>query len=276
MTRNCRRMAGSSPIPPGRQIPDGCPLWQEREAGEWHIYVLAADGRTETEVTRTAGIDKQPMWSPDGTHLLFRSDRSGNVDLWALPIRDGKAIGPPLVVRRDIGAASNLGHHERRRVSLRPRRARSRAGVRRRARYDGQASGEHSESWIALPASIRHGLLTASCWSLPEANRWRTVSRSISWSTTWPPVTRRWFRALGCGNGPARWLGSTAFLQLVVNPRHDQRRLPLRTIRSTFSRGHSGKSPRTLDEERRCGRVARRHDAVPVCSRSADSGDGAI
>lgn len=40
-------------------------------------------------LTRDLGIDRQPVFSPDGGRLLFSSNRSGNVDLWILELSTG-------------------------------------------------------------------------------------------------------------------------------------------------------------------------------------------
>ncbi len=56
------------------------------ESTNQRLYVLAADGSGETEVTTTStAIDESPMWTPDGSTLLFESNRTGTWDLWALP-----------------------------------------------------------------------------------------------------------------------------------------------------------------------------------------------
>jgi Tol biopolymer transport system component len=68
-----------------------------------HIYVLAADGSSETEVVKTAGRNKSPIWTPDGKHLLFLSDRSGSLGLWSIPIENGKAAGEPSLVTSNLG-----------------------------------------------------------------------------------------------------------------------------------------------------------------------------
>jgi Tol biopolymer transport system component len=41
-------------------------------------------------------------WSPDGTRLLFKSDRSGSTDLWALEFAGGKPRGSPELIKRDL------------------------------------------------------------------------------------------------------------------------------------------------------------------------------
>jgi Tol biopolymer transport system component len=68
-----------------------------------HIYVLAADGSSETEIVKTAGINKNPVWTPDGKHILFTSDRSGKFDLWSVAMESGKPVGSALLVSSEIG-----------------------------------------------------------------------------------------------------------------------------------------------------------------------------
>jgi len=47
-----------------------------------------ADAR-EHWLTRGASIDRQPTFSPDGKHVLFSSNRSGNLDLWEMDVETG-------------------------------------------------------------------------------------------------------------------------------------------------------------------------------------------
>ena len=70
---------------------------------EVHIYVLAADGSSEAEIVKTAGVNSDPGWATDGKHVLFTSDRSGKTDLWSIAIQNGKAAGPESLISRDIG-----------------------------------------------------------------------------------------------------------------------------------------------------------------------------
>jgi Tol biopolymer transport system component len=76
-----------------------------------HIYLMAADGSSETEIVKTAGINRNPVWTPDGKHILFTSDRSGRMDLWSVAVQNGKAIGSASQVSSEIGNANAMGVH---------------------------------------------------------------------------------------------------------------------------------------------------------------------
>ena len=68
-----------------------------------HVYILAADGSSETVLVSGAAVNEDPLWTPDGKHILFMSDRAGSLGLWAIAVREGKAVGDPLLVKPDIG-----------------------------------------------------------------------------------------------------------------------------------------------------------------------------
>ena len=48
------------------------------------LYTLPATGGKATRVTSGMAFDAQPVWSPDGRHILFVSDRSGAENLWMI------------------------------------------------------------------------------------------------------------------------------------------------------------------------------------------------
>ena len=73
------------------------------------IIVLATDGSQETTVVRNPANDSFPMWSRDGSHLLFLSDRTGRNGLWMVPILKGREAGPATSLRADVGPISPLG-----------------------------------------------------------------------------------------------------------------------------------------------------------------------
>jgi Tol biopolymer transport system component len=73
------------------------------------IFVVGADGSGDTAVVRSPGIDRDPVWTPDGSHLVFTSSRSRNFGLYALAVEGGKAQGAAQLLKADIGPITLLG-----------------------------------------------------------------------------------------------------------------------------------------------------------------------
>jgi Tol biopolymer transport system component len=73
------------------------------------VFVLALDGNHEIPAAVHSANDVVMGWSPDGTRLLFSSDRTASVGLWALPFADGKVQGSPELLKPNIGSNVSLG-----------------------------------------------------------------------------------------------------------------------------------------------------------------------
>ncbi len=58
--------------------------------------VWLLEGDRTSRLTFDAGIDDQPIWSPDGTHVAFQSNRKGRSDLFA-KLASGVGLDVPLV-----------------------------------------------------------------------------------------------------------------------------------------------------------------------------------
>lgn len=60
------------------------------------LWVLAG-GESGTWIRITSGpaADRQPAWTPDGSALVFASDRAGTFDLWKVGVGPGGATGEP-------------------------------------------------------------------------------------------------------------------------------------------------------------------------------------
>ena len=63
------------------------------DSKDQHIYMLAADGSSETEIVKTAGHQSisalDTRWKAHSVHQR----RSGKFDLWSVAVQNGKAVG---------------------------------------------------------------------------------------------------------------------------------------------------------------------------------------
>jgi Tol biopolymer transport system component len=73
------------------------------------IFLLSADGKKEGVLVEHPAQDSFFGWAPDGNSILFSSDRTGALDAYVLRVKDGKAVGQPELVKKDIGEASPHG-----------------------------------------------------------------------------------------------------------------------------------------------------------------------
>ncbi|HVJ80615.1 MAG TPA: S9 family peptidase, partial [Planctomycetia bacterium] len=56
------------------------------------IWIAAADGKSPPRrLTNSGKKDSHPRWSPDGTKILFQSNRSGASQLWVIDVGGGEA-----------------------------------------------------------------------------------------------------------------------------------------------------------------------------------------
>lgn len=81
------------------------------------IYVQPMDSDERIRITSHRRSDWNPLWSPDGKHILFLSDRAaGGWDLLSIAFQNGKPMGPPKTIAQDMGDSvslysySNSGH----------------------------------------------------------------------------------------------------------------------------------------------------------------------
>jgi len=72
------------------------------EAGEQaaaDLHILSTDGQQLEVLTAHPADDKDPVWAPDGRHVVFLSRRLGSYGLWAVAVEDGRAAGEPFLIR---------------------------------------------------------------------------------------------------------------------------------------------------------------------------------
>lgn len=73
------------------------------------IYLMAADGTSETRLTEGPGRDAVLGWVPGGGSLLFYREASGTGAIWQLPMKGAEPSGPPLLVRTGVPGLQPLG-----------------------------------------------------------------------------------------------------------------------------------------------------------------------
>lgn len=54
------------------------------------LYLVPSGGGTARPLTAHEAHDYMPVWSPDGSHIAFASDRYGNFDLFIVPVSGGE------------------------------------------------------------------------------------------------------------------------------------------------------------------------------------------
>ena len=82
------------PSPNGHRIA----FWGLSPAGgQRDIYTIPATGGDPVPVTNDPAVDWSPLWSPDGNHLYFGSERAGSMNIWRVPIDEvtGETLGNP-------------------------------------------------------------------------------------------------------------------------------------------------------------------------------------
>ncbi|OVE79520.1 hypothetical protein BVY01_02330 [bacterium I07] len=73
------------------------------------IFLLSRDGDEQSMIAGNPADDWAPIWTPDGTQILFLSDRSGTIDLWSVDIHDGKRASTPEIIQKNVGEIIPIG-----------------------------------------------------------------------------------------------------------------------------------------------------------------------
>jgi serine/threonine protein kinase len=69
----------------------------DETGGQRDIWTIRSDGTDARSVTSDPPLDWCPVWSHDGRHLYFASERGGPMNLWRVPIDEetGRTLGEP-------------------------------------------------------------------------------------------------------------------------------------------------------------------------------------
>lgn len=93
--------------PDGRTI--AYSLLTSQDSQDRDIYTLAVDGSSESRLVAAPGANGRPFFSPDGSRVVFTSDRSGHWDLWSVAVSQAKAQGSPELLKAEIGPVASIG-----------------------------------------------------------------------------------------------------------------------------------------------------------------------
>lgn len=61
-----------------------------KSMGSRNIFVVDPEGKKESQLTDALSLNVAPRWSPDGTELVFISDRGGKRNIWTMPSTGGE------------------------------------------------------------------------------------------------------------------------------------------------------------------------------------------
>jgi Tol biopolymer transport system component/tRNA A-37 threonylcarbamoyl transferase component Bud32 len=85
-------------------------LPDDAEPRHWSIRIInVATGDERVLLPGERTDNRFGLWTPDGDHLFFLSDRAGTPDGWTVPISDGTATGEPTLTAQNLARISSLG-----------------------------------------------------------------------------------------------------------------------------------------------------------------------
>jgi Tol biopolymer transport system component len=94
------KAVGKNPSPGGAFSPDGRYIaWATREGFSLFDFQKGSESPLIPDRSNHSVLG----WAPDGTHILFSSERSGSADAWLIAVAGGKALGEPVFVKKGWG-----------------------------------------------------------------------------------------------------------------------------------------------------------------------------
>lgn len=87
-----QRQLTDSPLPVGspRFSPDGKFVAYNSQDGQ--IFIISAEGGSPRRLTENNSANVLPAWSADGLWIYFMSNRSGDFQLWKMPVAGGESV----------------------------------------------------------------------------------------------------------------------------------------------------------------------------------------
>jgi Tol biopolymer transport system component len=73
------------------------------------VYIISVDAQSEVPLLSGTSSAEYPAWTPDGSRIVFVSDRGGSLGLWSIRVADGKPLGEPELLKADFSNAKAMG-----------------------------------------------------------------------------------------------------------------------------------------------------------------------
>jgi len=108
-----KKLPGGPRIPGLCLSPDGryvaYTFLPSEESVNRDISVVATDGSHEIPLEKHPADDFVLGWAPDGKRVVFASDRTGSMGIWAIEVTEGKMQGTPQLLKSEVGQFYPLG-----------------------------------------------------------------------------------------------------------------------------------------------------------------------
>jgi Tol biopolymer transport system component len=79
-------------------------------SGNNAIYVVSADGSREFPLVESRWQDHVLGWTPDGSGVLFSSNRTQSMGVWQAAIKNGAVSGTPIMIKDDLGKSFGVSN----------------------------------------------------------------------------------------------------------------------------------------------------------------------
>jgi Tol biopolymer transport system component len=73
------------------------------------LFLVPIDGGEPRRIVQNPAQDVFPMWTGDGSGIVFRSDRTGTAGVWYLPVKNGTPAGAAHLLKPDMASSIPLG-----------------------------------------------------------------------------------------------------------------------------------------------------------------------
>jgi Tol biopolymer transport system component len=158
-----------------------CLSYVTKEANRSILHLRKVDGTSHVQYTDFPGTIGQPIWSPDGSHIVFMGTQIGlnrqYKDLWALRVEGNRFVGVPFPVVPDVEQMEFYNWSQNGQLAYR-------TGFRLGGiftlpvdRRTGKATGPPRQL-VRAGGGVRGGSIPAHCWS-PDGKQIAVLDRSI-------------------------------------------------------------------------------------------------